>query len=258
MNEKHLLRTLKRIEDGELNASDAYELVRHGWSERLGFAEVDLNRAARRGLPEVVFGPNKTVEHVVEISRSLHRAGQRILVTRIDERDANAVIGSLPDIALTYDVAARCLHSSKIPTPTEGRGTILVVTAGTSDYPVAAEAIVTVRHAGHAVETLFDVGVAGLHRLLGHVDTLRRAEILIVCAGMEGALPSVIAGLVSQPVIAVPTNVGYGVQLDGITTMLAMMSSCAAGVTVVNIDNGFGAAYAACAMNRTRENDNAS
>ncbi|MEE2788594.1 MAG: nickel pincer cofactor biosynthesis protein LarB [Myxococcota bacterium] len=253
MNDKHLLETLKRLEEGQISAAEAYEKVRYGWSDRLGFAEVDLNRVARRGLPEVVFGPNKTVDHITEICRSLNRAQQRILVTRIDAEHARAVIGRLPDVPLAYESAARCLRTADTPNPTEGRGTILVVTAGTSDYPVAAEAIVTIQHAGHPVETLFDVGVAGLHRLLGHLETLRRAEIIIVCAGMEGALPSVIAGLVTQPVIAVPTSVGYGVQLEGITTLLAMMSSCAAGVTVVNIDNGFGAAYAACAMNRQRD-----
>lgn len=219
----------------------------------LGFARVDVDRARRRGVPEVVYGPGKSVEHLVGIISALVAREQRPLVTRVEPKTAAEVIERLPEAALTYDDDARCVYRAE-PEPIDlGRGTVLVIAAGTSDRPVAAEAALVARLFGNRVETLHDVGVAGLHRLLAHVDRLRAAEVLIVVAGMEGALPSVVTGLVDRPVIGVPTSVGYGAGAGGIAALLGMLNGCAAGLTVVNIDNGFGAAYAATQMNRRRD-----
>ena len=251
MDNDALRKLLSELRTGQISVEEAVAALSRSGIDPLEFANVDLDRARRRGLPEVVFGPGKTTTQICGIAKSLREAQQRLLVTRVDESIATEVIGALPNYGFEYDKTARCLYSAPIPDPSFGRGKILVVTAGTSDIPVAMEAVLTIRHAGHPVDTLFDIGVAGLHRLLANLEVLRSAEVLIVCAGMEGALPSVIAGLVSQPVIAVPTSVGYGAHLEGVTPLLAMMSGCAAGVTVVNIDNGFGAAYAACAINRS-------
>lgn len=214
----------------------------------LDFAKVDIDRQRRRGIPEVVFGPGKTPEHIAGIARALYGRGQRVLVTRLE--DADPVLERLVDLPAEYDAEARCLVVQDTPPPITGRGTVLVIAAGTSDRPVAAEAAKVAAMCGNAVESLHDVGVAGLHRLLAHVEQMRAAEVLIVVAGMEGALPSVVAGLVERPVIGVPTSVGYGANLGGMTALLSMVNSCAAGLTVVNIDNGFGAAYAATLMNR--------
>ena len=249
MSRDTLTEMLDAYRAGERTVEDVEAFLRQRSVADLGFANVDLDRTRRRGIPEVIFGVNKTPEHITEIIATLWSAQQTILATRISPDIAASVLASSPDIPLKYDEVARCLY-------TEGQnidlgiGTILVVCAGTSDLPVAAEAALTARLCGNSVETLNDVGVAGLHRLLGHLDTLRAANVVIVCAGMEGALPSVVAGLISRPIIAVPTSVGYGASFDGLTALLSMVNSCAAGVTVVNIDNGFGAGYAASTINR--------
>ena len=200
----------------------------------LGFAQVDVHRALRKNFPEVIFGAGKTPEQVVKIAAKLLAHGQRVLVTRVTAEHARAV----------HHAAARCVTIEKKPLPKRA-GFIAVVCAGTSDLPVAEEAAVTAEIMGNRVERAHDIGVAGLHRTLAKLDWLQRANVIVAVAGMEGALPSVLAGLVSKPVIAVPTSIGYGASFGGIAALLAMLNSCGSGVTVVNIDNGFGAGYAA-------------
>jgi len=217
-------------------------------TEDLGFAAVDHHRALRLGFPEVIFGEGKTVEQIVAILKSLKTRQDTVLITRISEEKAVQILQDAP--GLDYNPVARTLLYSAGEIPIQGRGTVLVVCAGSSDLPVAEEAKVTSYALGNKVETLCDVGVAGIHRLLANNDKLRSASVIIAVAGMEGALPSVIGGLVDRPVIAVPTSVGYGASFGGIAALLAMLNSCAPGVVVVNIDNGFGAAYAATIMNR--------
>ncbi len=248
MNQEALRALLVAVSQGERTVDDALDAVR-GFAD-LGFARVDLDRAQRRGLPEVVYGAGKTAEQIASILRTLFVSGQRALATRVDAETAEKVMEALTDLPANYDAQARCLYVQSTPPEIVGQGTILVVSAGTSDQPVAAEAACVASLCGNAVERLDDVGVAGLHRLLAHLDRLRSANIVVVCAGMEGALPSVVSGLVDRPVIAVPTSVGYGVAMGGLTALMGMLTSCSSGVTVVNIDNGFGAAYAATLMNR--------
>ena len=249
MSQDTLQEILASYRSGECTAEEVADTLRKSSIADLGFANVDLDRSRRRGVPEVIFGENKTPEHITEIIGALRDAQQNILATRISPEVADAVISASEGIPLVYDSLARCIYTER-PNTDLGIGRILVVCAGTSDLPVAAEAALTARLCGNTVDTLNDVGVAGLHRLLGHLDTLRSANVVIVCAGMEGALPSVVAGLVSRPIVAVPTSVGYGASFEGLTALLSMMNSCAAGVTVVNIDNGFGAGYAASVINR--------
>lgn len=252
MNHETLDALLRAVAAGETTPEEAAERLgeaRRGFVD-LDFAKVDIDRQRRRGIPEVVFGPGKTADQIADIARALRARGQRVLVTRLDAETAWMVIGELSGEPAVYDADARCLVIQDEAPPITGRGTVLVIAAGTSDRPVAAEAAKVAALCGNRVEALHDVGVAGLHRLLAHVDRLRQAAVLIVVAGMEGALPSVVAGLVDRPVIGVPTSVGYGANLGGMTALLSMVNSCAAGLTVVNIDNGFGAAYAATLMNR--------
>jgi NCAIR mutase (PurE)-related protein len=213
-----------------------------------GQARVDTHRGLRQGMPEVVFGLGKTISQIVEVVKALLESGEPVLVTRVEESVAADVKRELP--AGEYDPAGRLLWFGPREVPVVGKGTIAVVTAGTADLPVAAEAAGAARHFGNKVELLQDVGVAGVHRLLASVDQLRAARVLIVVAGMEGALPSVVGGLVDKPVIAVPTSVGYGASLGGVAALLGMLTSCASNVTVVNIDNGFGAASVATLINR--------
>ncbi|MBI5894355.1 MAG: nickel pincer cofactor biosynthesis protein LarB, partial [Deltaproteobacteria bacterium] len=194
------------------------------------------------------FGEGKTKEQIVAIAKKMAEKKENILITRLDSKKAKAIKKNFP--TAVYNDAARTVVIKSHPVEMKGIGRILVVSAGTSDVPVAEEARVTAEIMGNEVETLYDVGVAGIHRLLHKKEKLFKANVLIVVAGMEGALPSVVAGLVSRPVIAVPTSVGYGANLGGITTLLAMLNSCASGITVVNIDNGFGAGYAASLINR--------
>ena len=213
----------------------------------LGYARVDTARGVRTGVSEVVYGAGKTAEQIAGIVRALMDAGQRrVLITRLDAEKAEAVTAA--GCALAYHAEARAGVAGELPEP-DGNGEILVLTAGTSDMAVAEEAALTARFLGNRVRVLNDVGVAGIHRLLSHAEDIARAQVIIAIAGMEGALPSVVGGLASCPVIAVPTSVGYGANLGGVTALLAMVNSCASGVSVVNIDNGFGAAYQASLIN---------
>ncbi|MFO0689214.1 MAG: nickel pincer cofactor biosynthesis protein LarB [Myxococcota bacterium] len=211
-------------------------------------ARVDTHRALRQGIPEVVFGQGKTAEQILGVARALRSAGQPVLVTRIAPEVAEVVVGALPEAE--HHAVSRTLWLGPKTVPIVGKGTILVVSAGSADRPVATEACEVARRFGNEVELLQDVGVAGIHRLFAALDRLRAARVLIVVAGMEGALPSVVGGLVDKPVIAVPTSVGYGASLGGVTALLGMLTSCASNVTVVNIDNGFGAAHVASLINR--------
>ena len=213
----------------------------------LGYAQVDNERGVRTGVSEVIYGAGKTAEQIAGIVSAMRKAGQsRILITRLDEEKA-ADTKAL-DCEFEYHEAAHIGLVGELPEP-DGNGEILVITAGTSDVPVAEEAALTARFLGNRVICVHDAGVAGIHRLLSHGEEIARAQVIIAVAGMEGALPSVVGGLASCPVIAVPTSVGYGANLGGLTTLLAMVNSCASGVSVVNIDNGFGAAYQASLIN---------
>ncbi|HZD40947.1 MAG TPA: nickel pincer cofactor biosynthesis protein LarB, partial [Terriglobales bacterium] len=208
----------------------------------------DHHRALRQGFPEVVLGQGKEPKEFVEIVRSLMRAKSNVLVTRLSGEKMKRIKKHIP--GLVYHAAGRAATWIEKPIKIQGKGSVLVISAGTSDIPVAEEAAVTAMMMGNRVEKLFDVGVAGIHRLLGNRHQIQKASVLIVAAGMEGALPSVVAGLVDKPVIAVPTSVGYGASFHGLSALLGMLNSCAAGVTVVNIDNGFGAGFAASLINR--------
>ena len=217
---------------------------------KLGFAQVDTHRALRKGFPEVIYGAGKTPDQVVKIAAKILEHEPCLLVTRATPEQARIVKRRFK--GAVYHPFARCLTYEKEPQPKRA-GIIAVLCAGTSDLPVAEEAAITADIMGNRVERLFDVGVAGLHRLLGHLELVQSANVLIVAAGMEGALPSVVAGLVSRPVIAVPTNVGYGASFGGVAALLGMLNSCGSGVMVVNIDNGFGAGYAASQINALAE-----
>ncbi len=212
----------------------------------LGFAQVDIHRALRKNFPEVIFGAGKTPEQVVKIAGKLLLHGQQVLATRLTNEHARALKKKFKNAV--HHPLARCVTIEKKPLPKRD-GFIAVICAGTSDLPVAEEAAVTAEIMGNRVERVHDVGVAGLHRMLARLELLQRANVIVAVAGMEGALPSVLAGLVATPVIAVPTSVGYGASFGGIAALLAMLNSCGSGVTVVNIDNGFGAGYAASQIN---------
>lgn len=239
---------LQAVAAGTATPEQGLERLRHLPFEDLGFAQVDHHRALRQGQPEVIFGQGKTVEQIGRIMEAMVARGSNVLVTRLEEVRAVELLAVFPRSC--YHAEARCLTLETTPKQEQGRGPILIVAAGTSDLPVASEALVTARFMGNQAEMLCDVGVAGIHRLLSRMELLRSATVLIVVAGMEGALPSVVGGLVDRPVIAVPTSVGYGASFGGIAALLGMLNSCASGVTVVNIDNGFGAACAASLMNR--------
>jgi NCAIR mutase (PurE)-related protein len=250
MDRARLHELLNQVRDGTIDVDHALDALKTLPFEDLGFARIDHHRALRKGFPEVIFGQGKTARQISEIAQRIVANGQHALVTRLDEPKAQEVRVGLP--ALRYYPDARIGALGEPPAPTADQGVILVVAAGTADLPVAEEAAVTAELMANTVDRLYDVGVAGLHRLLGSVEKLRAASVVIVVAGMEGALPSVIGGLVDRPVIAVPTSVGYGASFNGLAALLAMLNSCATGVTVVNIDNGFGAAAAATLMNRKR------
>lgn len=250
MNRLQLRAVLDDVRSGALTPEAAQaqllQYLRQSPYEDIGFARIDHHRNIRQGFPEVVFGQGKTPEQIAAISQRIVTAGHNLLVTRTTA-DAYAVVRQvLPAAAFHPEARAITLRSVEMPT---GRGTILVAAAGTADLPVAEEAVVSAEIMGNTVDRLYDVGVAGLHRLLSEHARLAAAHVLIVVAGMEGALPSVVGGLVDAPVIAVPTSVGYGASFGGITALLAMLNSCAIGVSVVNIDNGFGAAAIASAIN---------
>jgi NCAIR mutase (PurE)-related protein len=239
---------LAEVAAGALTLDDAEQRLAWTPFEELPFASVDHHRALRQGFPEVVFGQGKTVEQVVAIAERIVARGDGLLATRLAPDAAESLAARFPAVELNGLGRTAWLAPAE-PVSRTVRGSILVVTAGTSDLPVAEEAAVTAAAFGNPVERLTDVGVAGIHRLLARGDTLRTASVVIVVAGMEGALPSVVGGLVAAPVIAVPTSVGYGASFGGIAALLGMLNSCASGVTVVNIDNGFGAAAAASRIN---------
>jgi len=222
-------------------------------SLNLGHTTLDLDREARTGAAEVIFGQNKTAEQIVEIGSALLDAGQNLLATRVSADKAQIVLAGLRDKtseSVSYHEAARTLVCKPFAGPHEVATQVAVVSAGTSDGPVAEEAAITCEFLGNRVMRINDVGVAGLHRLLGRIEEIRAARVIIVVAGMEGALPSVLGGLVDKPVIAVPTSVGYGASFGGLSALLGMLNTCASGVSVVNIDNGFGAGYMASMINR--------
>lgn len=239
-------RLLDKFRDGKIPRDKVLSAFQAAPVADLGFATVDTHRALRKNFPEVIFGAGKTSDQVVKIAAKLIALNQPVLVTRINEEHARALKRKFK--RAVHHSLARCVTIENKPLPKRS-GFIAVVCAGTSDLPVAEEAAVTAEIMGNHVERVQDVGVAGLHRMLARMDTLQSASVLVVVAGMEGALPSVVAGLVSKPVIAVPTSIGYGASFGGIAALLAMLNSCASGVTVVNIDNGFGAGYAASQIN---------
>lgn len=250
MNELDIRKLLDAVSQGKLTASEATDRLRHMPFEDIGFAKVDHHRALRQGYAEVIFGKGKTPEHVAEIVRTMARhkgSRQNILVTRADSKTFAAV--KRVNRAAKYHPVSGVITVERSEEIT-GKGVILVVSAGTSDIPVAEEALLTARMMGNRAEQLYDVGVAGIHRLLEHRRLLIDARVIICIAGMEGALPSVVGGLVAVPVIAVPTSTGYGASFGGVTALLGMLNSCASNVTVVNIDNGFGAACVASCINR--------
>ena len=248
MDSQRLVELLEQVRRGKVGVSQAVARLRHLPFEDLGFAKVDHHRALRQGFPEVIMGQGKTPREIAGIVRALRRRRANVLITRVDGEEM-ARLKKLVT-GLEYHAEARAVTWLGKPIKITGKGTILVVCAGTSDIPVAEEAVITATLMGNRVEKLFDVGVAGIHRLLENRRRLDAAAVLIVVAGMEGALPSVVAGLIDKPVIAVPTSIGYGASFHGLAALLGMLNSCAAGVTVVNIDNGFGAGFAASLINR--------
>jgi len=237
---------LSRFRAGKVSAAAVLHAFQAAPVADLGFAQIDLHRSLRKNFPEVVYGEGKTPEQVAAIAQRIARSEKRFLVTRITAEHARAVRRKIKSV--TFHETARCLTFDKAPLP-KRRGTIAIVAAGTSDLPVAEEAAITADITGNTVERIYDVGVAGLHRLLRRLDSIQKANVIVAVAGMEGALPSVVCGLVSKPVIAVPTSVGYGAHLSGFTALLAMLNSCSSGLTVVNINNGFGAGFAASQIN---------
>jgi NCAIR mutase (PurE)-related protein len=248
MDIKVLEQLLDEVRAGRLSVAQALERLRTLPFEDLGFARVDHHRQLRQGFPEVVFAAGKSLTQIRGILTALSQRSDHILVTRLSPEMA-------PELSAEFSGAlyypdSRVFTLSRGEVPDRGRGLIMVISAGTSDIPVAEEALLTARIMGHRAEALYDVGVAGLHRLLAHQALLAQATVFIVAAGMEGALPSVVGGLVDRPVVAVPTSVGYGASFGGLAALLAMLNSCATGVAVVNIDNGFGAGYLAALINR--------
>ena len=240
------IQLLEKFRAGDASRDQVLRAFQSAPVADLGFAQVDTHRALRKGFPEVIFGAGKTPEQVIKIAAKLLEREQRVLVTRINAEHARALKRKFK--MAVHHKLAHCVTLEKKPLP-KRPGSIAVVCAGTSDLPIAEEAAVTAEIMGNRVERVHDAGVAGLHRLWPHLEVILSANVLIVVAGMEGALPSVISGLVSRPVIAVPTSIGYGASFGGVAALLAMLNSCASGVTVVNIDNGFGAGYAASQIN---------
>ena len=240
---------MQSVQSGEVLPEDACDRLKDLPFEDLGYAKVDHHRSIRTGMPEVIYAAGKTAGQVAGIFRSIATGGGNVLATRATREQFQAVAATEP--RATYHELSRCITLQQNPTPARS-GLVAVVCAGTSDLPVAEEARVTAELMGNTVDLIADVGVAGLHRLLAQRTQLQEASVLIVCAGMEGALPSVVGGLVAAPVIAVPTSVGYGASFGGLAALLGMLNSCSPNVSVVNIDNGFGAAYIATLINQTR------
>ncbi len=247
---KKILMDLKR---GRVSIEECIDQLRDLPFKDIGIACIDHHREIRKGAPEVIFGKEKEPTQIISIMKEMCSKGENILITKLSEDKARIINREYPEA--DYNRMACTLTLINRPIRLMGRGTILVISAGTSDIPVAEEAFVTAKFLGNDVDKLYDVGIAGLHRLFSHIEKIKKASVIIVVAGMEGALPSVIAGIVARPIIAVPTSVGYGASFSGIAALLAMLNSCAPGVTVVNIDNGFGAAYAASMINRGKSNE---
>ncbi|MCG8564717.1 MAG: nickel pincer cofactor biosynthesis protein LarB [Desulfobacterales bacterium] len=247
MNKDTLTHILTQVAQGDLKVSDAEKQFTNLSYEDIDYAHIDHHRSLRKGFPEVIFGEGKTPEQITGILERMMDRENVILVTRVDPEKAKAVLTEIPQGE--YFESARILRIQKEDPALTGTGKVLIISAGTSDIPVADEAALTARAMGNDVETLFDVGVAGIHRLFAHREKLAKAAVIIVVAGMEGALPSVVGGMVSAPVIAVPTSVGYGTSFGGMTALLGMLNSCSSNIAVVNIDNGFGAGYMASCIN---------
>jgi NCAIR mutase (PurE)-related protein len=248
MDLRKLEELLCSIQQGEVSVKEGIKILKDLPFEDIGEALIDHHRTLRKGFPEVIFGEGKDPEQVIKIMERMIEAEENILVTRIEEKKGEAILQRFPHA--NYHARARAITLRVREAEEVGRGVILVISAGTSDIPVAEEAVVTARMMGNRVETLYDVGVSGVHRLLTNRMKLMEANVLIVVAGMEGALPSVVGGLVARPIIAVPTSVGYGASFGGLTPLLGMLNSCASNVAVVNIDNGFGAGYVASLINQ--------
>ena len=244
--EKKILELLTKVKEGVLPVAEAYDALKGLPFEDLEHTKIDYHRAVRKGLQEVVFGQGKELRQILDIVRAMRDKETDVLVTRVDGKVGKKILDKFPEG--TYNEAARCFSIKKDET-VRGKGTVLVVSAGTSDSRVAEEAYVTSSFFGNRTERLYDVGIAGIHRLFSSYDALKDARVIIVAAGMEGALPSVVAGMVGVPVIGVPTSIGYGASFGGLTALLAMLNSCST-VSVFNIDNGFGAAYFATLINR--------
>ena len=250
MTKQELNDLLRKYKRGVISEHDVVESIRALRFESLGYATIDHHRPLRQGFPEVILCQGKTPQQVAEIALRLYRRGQPLLATRATKDQFNVLKKKIR--SARYLPHARVITAHEPKTPDKTLGTILVISAGTSDLPVAEEAAITAKVMGNPVETMYDVGVAGIHRLLSQSKKLLNASVIIVVAGMEGALPSVVGGLVDVPVIAVPTSIGYGASFNGVAALLAMLNSCASGITVVNIDNGFGAGFAASLMNKVR------
>ncbi len=247
MDRDHLRLLFEEVRSGTTNIDSAMDRVRHLPFEDLGFAKIDHHRALRHGIPEVIFAKGKTPAQVAAIAGKLIENAPNVLITRADAECARVVAAQLPNAE--YHPLSGVIRFWGDKT-VRGKGIIAVVSAGTSDIPVAEEAMVTAQTMGNEVDAIYDIGVAGIHRLMHNRERLSQARVVVVCAGMEGALPSVVGGLVSCPVIAVPTSIGYGASFHGLAALLGMLNSCASNVTVVNIDNGFGAGYVASLINQ--------
>ena len=247
MMDEKIIKLLMAVEEGKITAEKAYETFRDMPYEDLRHTKVDHHRMVRKGLQEVIFGEGKSLNQIIDIVTSMRKKKEDVLITRVNDAFGKALRKKFP--VGVYNETSRCFYTKRKAIKKEGKGMILVISAGTSDIPVAEEAYVTSMFFGNETEKLYDVGVAGIHRLFGNLDVLKKAKVIIVTAGMEGALPSIVAGIVGVPVLAVPTSIGYGASFGGLTALLAMLNSCST-VSVFNIDNGFGAAYFATLINR--------
>ncbi len=243
---KQLEKLLIQVQKGELSPKDALKILKDFPYEDLNFAKIDHHRELRRGFPEMVFGAGKTDTQILKIAEAILKKGSNLLITRVEPKVYTKIKKRIPKAR--YNSLAKAIYL-KQKNPPPGKGRIVIITAGTSDIPVAEEAAVTCEILGNEVDKIYDIGVAGLHRLFGELGTIKKARVIITAAGMEGALPSVIAGITEVPIIAVPTSVGYGTSFKGLAALLAMLNSCPGGLAVVNIDNGFGAAYIASLIN---------
>jgi pyridinium-3,5-biscarboxylic acid mononucleotide synthase len=248
MDPQRLKSILQSVSSGDASVDQALKSLKHLTIEDIGYAHIDHHRSLRKGFPEVIYGQSKTAEQIIGIMGRMIPRENVVLVTRIDPEKADIVVAAFP--GAFYHEDARMLTVAKEEIPVTGKGDILVISAGTSDIPVAQEAYLTAKFMGNRTESIFDVGVSGIHRLFHYKDKIESASVLIVVAGMEGALPSVVGGLVDRPVIGVPTSVGYGSSFGGLTALFSMLNSCSSNVAVVNIDNGFGAGYMASMINR--------